>query len=547
MPQSYYLTKNHQNNEILVASFNSFVGDINNIVGIGVDSAGYGQSHLVVATASEQVTTPLWDALLTAMKFAGRHQGTILYSPTSTSDASWPTDDILTIIPTITTDIANIVGNKLNSDVAYMTATPNKTSTTNTYVDPAGSPGTPFWTSANQIYTELKVQFVDADARRHFFNSGGEVRIDSTLTGIDASHNQSADWKTMLTDISVVKLRHSITEASTGVGTEGVGFSNLTSTYQVVYTKGGTGDYSGNQLNIHAKLSGTTDIDVKVAFDDSHQSNTTAGNFVNGTEYTIVQVGTTDFTAIGATDNHTGGTVVAHTALVVGDEYTITSNADASNPVDWVALGATNNGGGAYPTVFTATYSANPTVLSSVLVVGKEYTITVVGSTDFTTLGSADNVVGTRFTASGQQPTVFRSGTFVVGKSYKITVTGTMDFTTIGAADSNLNTVFTATGTGNADGTTGEGTLQNIGTADYVAAGTATTTATRFTATGPGTGTGVASYQWDTWINNPYSGTWTGIDYVAGALTVTVDELLATDTPDGVKLTTPTYSLPYQL
>ena len=241
------------------------------------------------------------------------------------------------------------------------------------------------------------------------------------------------------------------------------------------------------------------------------------------------------------------GTVVAHTALVVGDEYTITSNDDASNPVDWVALGAVDNGGGAYPTVFTATATGNPETLSSELVTGKEYTIKAVGSTDFTLIGSANNTVGTRFTATGQSGNVIaRSGTFIVGNSYKITLTGTLDFTTIGAADNNLNTVFTATGTGNADGSTGEGTLQNIGTADYVATGTATTTATRFTATGPGTGTGVASYTTGTWTNSPYSGTWTGVDYVAGALTVTFNELLADDTP-GVKLSSPTYSHVYQL
>ena len=539
MPQSYYLTKNHQNNAILVANFNSFVGDINNIVGIGVGNSGYGQNHLVVAEANEQVTTPLWDELLTAMLYAGKHQGTNLYSPTSTTDASWPTDDILSIIPTITTDIANIVGNKLNSDVSYMTVTPNVRSSNNTYVDPAGNPGTPYWTSANQIYYEAKVQFTDPDARRHFFNTGGEVRFDSTLTGIDVSHNQSVDWKTMLTDISVVKLKHSITEASTGVGTEGVGFSSLTTAYQVIYTKGGTGDYSGNQLNIHAKLSGTADIDIKIAFDDKHVSNITAGNFVTGTEYTIVNVGTTDFTSIGATDNHTGGTVVAHTALVVGDEYVITSNTDATNSVDWVSLGSVDNSIGR---TFVATAVGNAETLSSELVIGKDYTITAVGSTDFTTLGSADNNVGTTFTATGQTETVFRSGTFVVGETYKITVTGTLDFTTIGAADNNLNTVFTATGTGNADGSTGEGTLQNIGTADYVATGTATTTDTRFTATGPGTGTGIASYTTGTWTNSPYSGTWTGMDYVAGVLTVTFDELITEDEPGGVTLTSPTYS-----
>lgn len=318
MPQSYYLTKNHQNNELLVASFNSFVGDINNIVGIGIDNSGYGQSHLVVETASGQVTTSLWDDLLTAMLYAGRHQGTTLYSPTSTSDASWPSDDILSIVSTITTDIANIVGNKLNSDVTYMTANANKISSAETYVDPAGSPGTPFWTTANQIYYEARILFVDADARRHFFNSGGEVRFDSVLSSIDVSHAQSSDWQTMLNDISVVKLRHSITEASTGVGTEGVGFSNLTTTYQVVYTKGGTGDYSGNQLNISAKLSNDADIDIKISFDDAHAADT--GSWSNppysgswtGTDY-VAGVLTVTFDELIASDTPSGVSLTSPT------------------------------------------------------------------------------------------------------------------------------------------------------------------------------------------------------------------------------------------
>ena len=541
MPQSYYLTKNHQNNAILVANFNSFVGDINNIVGIGVGNSGYGQNHLVVAEANEQVTTPLWDELLTAMLYAGKHQGTNLYSPTSTTDASWPSDDILSIIPTITTDIANIVGNKLNSDVAYMTVNANQKSTNKTYYDPSGTPGTPYWTSNEQIYYETRVLFIDADARRHFFNTGGEIRIDTILSSIDVSHAQSLDWKTLLDSIGVIKIRHSITEASTGVGFEGPGFSSLNTNYQQIYKKGGTGDYSDNQLFVEAKLSNNYDIDIRIWFNELHESTLVAGNFVIGTEYTIVNAGTTDFTSIGATDNHTGGTVVAHTALVVGDEYVITSNTDATNPVDWVSLGAVDN---AINRTFIATATGNAETLSSELVIGKDYTITAVGSTDFTTLGSADNNIGTTFTATGQTETVFRSGTFVVGKTYKITVTGTLDFTTIGAADNNLNTVFTATGTGLSDGSTGEGTLQNLGTADYVATGTATTTATRFTATGPGTGTGIASYvvSGDNWTNGSYSGTWIGTDYVAGSLTVTIDERIATDTPDGVTLTSPSYS-----
>ena len=550
-PQSYYLTGLSQKQD-LVKLFNSFADDINNIVGIGTGDSGYGQNHLVVNYAVDEVTTPLWDELLTSMFYAGRHQGTPLFSPVSTSSADWPIDDVYSVISSIKTDIANIVGNKLNSSIVYMTANANKISSAKTYVDP--NLGTPIWTSANQIYYETKVSWTkledsdtvpDPDGRRHFFNAGGEIRIDSVLSLIDSSHAQSNDWKTMLDDIAVIKIKHSITEASTGAGEEGYGFSMLNENYQVIYRKGGNGDYSSNQLLIRARLaetSETSDIEIKIEFNDSHPSSTVSGNFVIGTEYTIQSVGTTDFTLIGAADNEAGGIEVQHTALNIGDEYTITSNDDNNNPVDWVALGAPNNGGGAYPTVFTATAVGNAETSSHRLEIGKEYRITTVGSTDFTTLGSASNIVGTRFTATGQSQRDFMGDSFVVGKEYEILTVGNTDFTVIGAANNNVGTVFTATGVGDAFGT-GTARLTNIGTADYVATGTATTTATKFTATGPGTGTGTATsvVYGNNWSTPPYSGTWIGSDYVAGNLQVTVDEFIASDS-DGVELDSPGYS-----
>ena len=315
MPQSYYLNRW----KLHVADFNSFADDINDIVGIGASDSGYGQSHLVVAKALEIVTTSLWDELLTSMLYAGRHQGTTLNSPTSTSHASWPSSHQLdSILPTITTDIANIVGNKLNSDVAYMTATPNQISSSKAYVDPAGSPGTPIWTSANQVYYEAKVAFTDEDNRRHFFNSGGELRFDATLTGVDAAHAQSVDWQTMLSAIATIKLSHSSTESSASVGTPGYGFNMLTNTYQLVYTKGGTGDYAGNQINIYAKLSGTDSIDIKIAFDDVHPSDTGtwsnppySGNWT-GTDY-VAGILTVTLDELRAVDSPNGVTLSSPT------------------------------------------------------------------------------------------------------------------------------------------------------------------------------------------------------------------------------------------
>ena len=311
MPQSYYLNRW----KLHVADFNSFADDINDIVGIGASDSGYGQNHLVVAKAQERVTTSLWDELLTSMLYAGRHQGTTLNSPTSTTHASWPpTHELDSIIPTITTDIANIVGNKLNSDVSYMTATANQISSSKEYFDPSGSPGTPIWTSANQVYYEAKVTFTDEDNRRHFFNSGGELRFDATLTGVDAAHAQSVDWQTMLSAIATVKLSHSSTESSASVGTPGYGFNMLTNTYQLVYTKGGTGDYAGNQINIYAKLSGTDSIDIKIAFDDVHPSDTGtwsnppySGNWT-GTDY-VAGILTVTLDELRAVDSPNGVTL----------------------------------------------------------------------------------------------------------------------------------------------------------------------------------------------------------------------------------------------
>jgi hypothetical protein len=270
MPQSYYL-----GGKVRAADFNLFANDINNIVGIGANDSGYGQSHLVITAAvvGGAVTASLWDELLTSMLYASRHQGTTITVPTSTADASWPAvSNIISILPTLTADIATIVSNKLNSSLSYMTVESNQISDSETYVDPTN--GTPVWTTTNQIFYEAKLAFADPNARRHFFNAGGEIRFDAVLSSVDAAHAQSVDWQTMLSAIATVKLSHSSTESSASVGTPGIGFNNLTSTYQLIYTKGGTGDYSGNQLNIEAKLSGTTDIDVKVKFDDAHPADT---------------------------------------------------------------------------------------------------------------------------------------------------------------------------------------------------------------------------------------------------------------------------------
>lgn len=280
-PQSYYL-----GGKIRASDFNGFANDINEIVGLGAGDSGYGQSQLLVTlvTAGSKIRAANWDELLTSMRFAAQHQGTAINSPTDTSDPKFPAiNRVIQIIPDIENDIINIRANKLNFNLAYMTVETNKISSSKTFVDPTTSGN--HWTDT--VFYEFKSTFADNDAMRNFFNAGGEIRISSDLTGYDTSHGQSDSWATILSSISVVKLMHNTTESTSSVGTPGVGFTGLTTTYQKVYSKGGTaGYYSGNQYNIYAKLNSTEDaIEIKVEYYDAYDDTPSASNNFPGTDY----------------------------------------------------------------------------------------------------------------------------------------------------------------------------------------------------------------------------------------------------------------------
>jgi len=269
MPQSYYL-----GGKIRASDYNGFADDINEIVGIGAGDSGYGQNQLVIphVSAGTKINASHMQLLLTALKFAGQHQGTSINSPEDTNDPGFPTaGQIVKLLPNLELDITNVRANKLNFDIAYMTAESNKISSSKTF-DPPGAGAIYTW-NANVNY-EVSVIFPDEDARRHFFNTGGELRLDTSLTNVDASHKQSVDWSTMFSNIGIVKLTHNLTEATGGVGTPSGGFTSLTSTYDIIYEKSGgdgsTGYYTNNKFEISARLNGSNAIDFKLDFIDAY-------------------------------------------------------------------------------------------------------------------------------------------------------------------------------------------------------------------------------------------------------------------------------------
>lgn len=93
--------------------------------------------------------------------------------------------------------------------------------------------------------------------------------------------------------------------------------------------------------------------------------------------------------------------------------------------------------------------------------IGFTYKIASAGTTDFTTIGSTNNTVGTTFTATAATIT---AGAFITGRKYRIVTTGNTDFVAIGSESNSSNTIFTATGAGSGTGTAIEVDLAGSGT-----------------------------------------------------------------------------------
>lgn len=113
------------------------------------------------------------------------------------------------------------------------------------------------------IYHEVAVTFSSADARRFFFNTGGELRISANNTG--ASTPKGLDWNQLCAQVGTIKFGAESTVSTTGGGST-IGNYDLTSAYQDIYQKIGSGTYSsvyaGNIYTVKAR----SDIDTRIIF-----------------------------------------------------------------------------------------------------------------------------------------------------------------------------------------------------------------------------------------------------------------------------------------
>ena len=252
--------------EITAAQFNGLQSRVATVMGTGSSTDGYGQ-----ALASSQVTADVsvvqasdFDNLRTDINKANNHQsgsnasiGNIDVGQIIGADASGTSVGSLTVTDEGFNDYDTAIGvietNKFLIDSGNSTVEA-KTSSTRT-------------TNWNGTITHtFTVTFSDADQRRYFFNSGGEIRFSASQSGGGSA--KDLDWRALLSAMGTIKFGYTATTA-TGSGTaSSIGNYDLTGTYQTIFTKTGSGNYVENDYNIQARADSATILRFKVELRD---------------------------------------------------------------------------------------------------------------------------------------------------------------------------------------------------------------------------------------------------------------------------------------
>ncbi len=116
------------------------------------------------------------------------------------------------------------------------------------------------WTSS--LSEETTFTWASEGACRGYFNAGGRIGFSSSRAGGSAT-TQNTNWASLLSSMADVFLTHDDTVCTGATGTiAGLGFYELTTAYQQLYIKYGSGAYASNFFRVEGKVDSTTNPTV---------------------------------------------------------------------------------------------------------------------------------------------------------------------------------------------------------------------------------------------------------------------------------------------
>jgi hypothetical protein len=269
---------------ITAARYNNLQSRVATILGTGSGDDGWGQSLNSSQVAAAEIVTATHMGLLYNDISAGRkHQTNVT-----------PTE--IALIATADTILdSNSVNKKGVVQFENLTTTLENSKflcNVNQGSAEAGVQGQYSTAWSGQLDHIVNVTFATADAARHFFNAGGEIRFTANIAYVGAE-SKTIDWMNILANMQVVSFNYTATSA-TGTGTgSAIGYYDLTTSYQAVFDKQGSGQYTENHYILEAKGNNAVNPNVitfKMNFndDDPTDPGTPTDETVKGTLTSIV-------------------------------------------------------------------------------------------------------------------------------------------------------------------------------------------------------------------------------------------------------------------
>lgn len=259
---------------ITLARFNNLRSRIATILGTGSGDSGYGQtlpSGISAAlTGNPVITNEQHDrttGLLRGVDMIKYHQ----LNTAVTVTAPEPANGTL-ILDSLYTTLETEMTNLESSPNRFRLSTDAAQSTNTEVVNQTIASG---WTGSRTHTTT--VTFASANDARYFFNAGGEIRFSfqvnySSGGTVDATKN--GRWKNLIdrrvtSGLVYASFGYTATTVSgTGTGSA-IGWYDLTTSAQTIFTKIDTGTYSGNDIAITAsRNAGSTAITFVTTFND---------------------------------------------------------------------------------------------------------------------------------------------------------------------------------------------------------------------------------------------------------------------------------------
>lgn len=238
---------------ITVARYNQMQSKVALVYGNGSGQYGYGQSLASnQVSSSDTVNATHMQNLKTDLTNAQVHQTGAVPS----LDNVLSTQDITDAVYGDYETTASSVLSNAADVVETQTSTESKLSSSRTQ-----NWGT---APASSVEHHFTVTFSSEANRRHFFNAGGEIRFAASLTG--GSGSKYTNWNAMLSALGTLKFSSSNMTGDSGTSS-GLGNFELTSSFQTLYVKTGSGVYSDNDYTIKAKAV-SNKIYFQVEFND---------------------------------------------------------------------------------------------------------------------------------------------------------------------------------------------------------------------------------------------------------------------------------------